>query len=131
MKLEFFGKKQLNFVEFNITGDNYNYDKLQDESLFLKTEVFNLFSHIFEKSNELFDYFEPSKYNARKIIVLRNQLQLNFDQLLKISDVQTLKSFLLDTFLGNQFIDSLYISDHNWEINWETTRNKLSYSTRK
>ena len=52
MRLEFFGIEKLNFVEFNITGDDLNFNRLSDESRYLHSEVFNIFAHCFEKTSE-------------------------------------------------------------------------------
>ena len=72
MRMEFFGIDGLNFVEFNITGDDINFSRLNDESRYIHSEVFNLFTKCFENSHDLYEYFEPTKFNARKIVVLRN-----------------------------------------------------------
>jgi len=39
----------------NITGDGETYNKCDAESSYLDSEVFNLFTFCFEKSNHLFE----------------------------------------------------------------------------
>jgi hypothetical protein len=118
MRLGFFGLEELNFVEFNITGDDLNYQRLREESYYLGSEVFNLFVTCFEKSNELYEYFEPTKYNARKIVVLRNELVFYSDELNKI---KSKKSFILQIekiLWGKAFISSIEKEDPTWPERW-------------
>ena len=131
MRLELFGKDKLNFVEFNITGDNYNYDKVNDESFFLDTKVFNIFAHCFEESNELFDYFEPTKYNARRIIVLKNKLIDTLTTLNFIRVKNQFWAFINDTLMSDEFINKLKHEDSNWEEKWNEYRIKLADTNQK
>jgi hypothetical protein len=125
MKIELFGSDKLNFVELNITGDNDNYESIDSESKFLESEVFNIFISCFENSNKLFDYFGPTKYNSRKIIVLRNQLIENFETLKAIETIDHFMAFIDGIFLGNNFILSLENLDKNWKSNWKIYVGKL------
>jgi hypothetical protein len=125
MKLGFFGIDQLNFVEFNITGDDSNCQKLSEESSYVGSEVFNLFSHCFEKSNELYEYFEPTKYNTRKIIVLRNELVKNLFNLSKIENQEQFLEFINNIFLGKIFLAEAEKSDPKWLDNWQEYLEKL------
>jgi hypothetical protein len=125
MKLGFFGIDQLNFVEFNITGDDSNYQKLSEESKYLGSEVFNLFAHCFEKSNDLYEYYEPTKFNSRKIIVLRNELVKNLFNLNKIDKQEIFSNFINNIFLGKAFLSEIEKSDIHWQKNWEEYLNKL------
>ncbi len=118
MRLEFFGIDSLNFVEFNITGDDINFSRLNDESRFIHSDVFNLFSSCFENSNDLYEYFEPTKYNARKIVVLRNELIANLNKLDEISGKDELISFINNLFLGKAFLLELEKSNKNWGEHW-------------
>jgi hypothetical protein len=126
MRLEFFGIENLNFVEFNITGDDLNCHRLNEESHFLSSEVFNLYVHCFEKSNELYEYFEPTKYNSRKIIVLRNELNLNLQKLSKIKNAEEFIKYIDNIFLGKNFLSELEKADASWKENWKTTLSKLT-----
>jgi hypothetical protein len=119
MRLEFFGIENLNFVEFNITGDDLNFFRLNDESRYLSSEVFNLFLHCFEKSNELYEYFEPTKYNVRKIIILRNELNLNLNQLNEIISSSDFLNYFDHIFLGKAFLIELEKIDNVWKEHWE------------
>jgi hypothetical protein len=125
MRLEFFGIEHLNFVEFNITGDDLNCHRLNEESLFLSSEVFNLYVHCFEKSNELYEYFEPTKFSSRKIIVLRNELNTNLQKLSKIKTVDEFIKYIGNIFLGKTFLTELDKTDSSWKENWKTTLSTL------
>jgi hypothetical protein len=119
MRLEFFGIDKLNFVEFNITGDDLNCPRLNDESRYINSEVFNLFVHCFEKSNELYEYFEPSKYNSRKIIVLKNELAINLEKWNDIKSSEDFVNFIESIFLGKAFLIELEKMDTEWAQHWE------------
>ena len=118
MRQEFFGIEQLNFVEFNITGDDLNCQRLSEESRFLSSEVFNLFAACFEKSNDLYEYFEPTKFNARKIVVLHNQLHIYLETLKLISNSKEFTSFIEKIFLGKAYIAEIELQDPIWRENW-------------
>jgi hypothetical protein len=125
MKLGFFRIDKLNFVEFNITGDDLNYHRLNEESYFLASEVFNLFAHCFERSNELYEYYEPSKYNARKIVVLRNELLSNHKLLSNITTESDFICHLENIFLGKAFFMELEVTDPHWKNHWQAYVEKL------
>jgi hypothetical protein len=119
MRLGFFGLEELNFVEFNITGDDLNCQRLREESYYLGSEVFNLFISVFEKSNELYEYFEPTKYNARKIVVLRNELISFSEKLNKIASSKGFIAFIEGILWGKTFIDGIEKEDPAWREHWE------------
>ena len=119
MKLEFFGIDKLNFVEFNITGDDLYCKRLSEESRFINSEVFNLFAVCFEKSNDLYEYFEPTKFNARKIVVLRNQLLSYSETLSNINNSKEFVAFVESIFLGKAFLAEIELIDPAWRDNWE------------
>jgi hypothetical protein len=119
MRLSFFSLDELNFVEFNITGDNLNCQRLSAESYYLESEIFNIFVSCFELSNDLYEYFEPTKFNARKIVILRNELMNFLEKFSQINQQIDFLSFLNDTFLGKSFIEKLDVSEPNWHDNWE------------
>lgn len=125
MKIELFDSSDLNFVEFNITGDGQNYIMCDSGSKFLDSEVFNLFSTCFEQSDKLFDYFTPSKYNPRNIIKLKNALINNFDVLNNIKSHEAFIDHISQIFLGNNFILKLKDVDKAWEKNWSFYLQKL------
>jgi hypothetical protein len=120
MRLGFFGLEELNFIEFNITGDDLNCQRLHEESYYLGSDVFNLFVSCFEKSNDLYEYFEPSKYNARKIVVLRNELAAFSEKLKKIKTNDDFITFIDNLLWGKTFISLLAKEDANWSEHWES-----------
>ena len=119
MRIEFFGIDKLNFVEFNVTGDDLNFYRLNEESQFINSEVFNLFAHCFENSNDLYEYYEPTKFNARKIIVLRNELVTNIENLNKIKNSDAFIEYVDGIFLGKAFLIELEKMDAGWRDHWE------------
>jgi hypothetical protein len=126
MRLEMYGKGNLNFVEFNTTGDNDAYKRCDDESLYLDTHVFNLFTHCFEKSEKLFDYFGPTRYNVRNIIPLLNELKINHKKLTEINSLDFFIDFIGSRFLGTNFIYEIEKHDKSWSLNWEQYCRKLA-----
>ena len=131
MKLEIYSAKNLNFVELNMTGDNDNYIRCAPESVFLDSIVFNIFAPCFENANKLFDFFEATKYNSRKIIPLRNELINNLDMLEQISSVEQFKALLTKKFMGTDFLSELSKQDRNWELNWSGYLEKLKTINRQ
>ena len=131
MRLGFFGIENLNFVEFNVTGDDLNCHRLNEESSYLSSEVFNLYAYCFEKSNELYEYFEPTKYNSRKIVVLRNELNDNLQLLSKIKSIETFEKFIDGIFLGKAFLTELEKTDPTWKEHWKTYLNQLTETNKE
>jgi hypothetical protein len=119
MNIELHTSDLLNFVEFNITGDNDNYHRCDVESRYLESSVFYLFQLCFENANPTFDYFSGTKYNARKIIVLRNDLLTNLRRFEEIISVQDFRDLISDRFMGLEFLAELGLQDRNWEDRWD------------
>lgn len=115
----------LNFVEFNITGDNDNYHRCDPESKYLDTEVFNLFQNCFENASKTYDYFSGTRYNSRTIIVLRNELSASLEAFEQISTAEAFKDFVESRFMGSDFILSLEAKDKSWMENWGAYRNNI------
>lgn len=125
MRLELYSSDKLNFVEFNISGDNDNYVKLDSDSKFMDMEVFNLFAHCFEASNKLYEYYDATKYNSRTIVPLRNELIRNLERIEVIQAQSDFIEFLGNIFLGSEFVIRLHRMDKSWEENWQTYQTKL------
>lgn len=125
MNIELYDSDFLNFVELNFTGDNDEYRRCDPESRYLDTDVFNLFLECFENANKLFDYFSGTKYNSRKIIVLRNELSRNLEELEKISTVMDLTRMAESRFMGKDFLQELGNTNPAWQDNWKEYLNKL------
>ncbi len=125
MNIKLLDATQLNFVELNITGDNENYCKMDDESKFIDTIVFNLFTDCFEDSNKLYDYFEPTRYNPRKIVPLLNELKKKLEVFTAISSYTDFKNEILKMFLGSNFLNNLKKETPDLENNWKTYNNQL------
>ena len=81
MQIELYSAEYLNFVEFNITGSNDDYRRCDEESRYMDSLIYYIFQPCFEEANKTYDYFAGTKYNSRKIIVLRNALIENLKQL--------------------------------------------------
>lgn len=125
MQLEVYGANNLNFVEFNITGDVEAFQRCDKDSLYMDTELFNLFSDCFEQSNNLYDYFGPTKYTARNIVVLLNELTANIKNIERIDSYESFVDFAGSRFLGAGFVIELEKLDKNWRLNWEQYKSKL------
>ncbi len=119
MKLSLMKKDEIvDFVEFNITGDAENYNRCDEESFYLQTNVFNIFAGCFERSHHLFDYISPTMYNARRFIPLRNELLANLEKLLVIKNVAQFQQYLSSVFLGKDLLEVLKLSDPEYERHW-------------
>lgn len=125
MKLNIYDSKELNFVELNYTGSNDTYIRCDRESKYLDSVVFNIFVPCFENANKLYEYFGPTKYNARKLIPLRNELISFCEKLEEIKSLEDFKEQISSHFLGRDFIEALTQSDPSWEKQWKEILNKL------
>ncbi|HPI44916.1 MAG TPA: hypothetical protein PLH91_06775 [Tenuifilaceae bacterium] len=115
----------IDFVEFNITGDAENYNRCDDESLYLGADVFNIFASCFERSNHLFDFVAPTLYNSRKFIPLRNELLVNLETLLAINNIAQFQSYLSGIFLGKDLLKVLSDFDPTYEKHWRSHMRKI------
>ncbi len=125
MLIELYNADRLNFVELNITGDNDNYNRCDVESRYLDSSVFYLFQPCFENANPTYDYFSGTKYNARKIIVLRNDLLANLRQFEAINTVKDFRELVSGRFMGTEFMSELAAEDAGWEDNWDDHHRKI------
>jgi hypothetical protein len=125
MKLTIFDAKDLNFVELNYTGGNETYIRCDKESKYLDSIVFNIFAPCFEAANKLYEYYGPTKYNARKIIPLRNELMKYLEKLESLTKLKSFKELLNQHFLGKEFLDALDNENPEWEGEWKTYLSKL------
>jgi hypothetical protein len=125
MRIELFNSDYLNIVELNTTGDNENYIKGDSESKYVEGEVFNLFTSCFENAEKLYEFFGSTKYNSRKIVPLRNELQNRLNVFLRISSLDEFQEHLNQVFLGQEFIEELTTEDKNWKENWRFYCDKL------
>jgi hypothetical protein len=125
MKLDIYDSKELNFVELNYTGGNDTYIRCDKESKYIDSIVFNLFSPCFERANKLYEYYGPTKYNARKIIPLRNELIQHLKTLENITSGEALIKHVSSHFLGRDFIDALNAESPEWMKDWENHVKKL------
>jgi hypothetical protein len=125
MRLEIYDSKNLNFVELNCTGTDKEYVKCDSESRFLDTEVFNMFVDCFEKANNLYEYYGPTKFNARYIVPLRNRLLTNLTILEKINSLTDFQRYINSKVLGKDFLSRLIRNDKNWTDRWMMYSEKL------
>jgi hypothetical protein len=125
MHLELYNADFLNFVEFNITGDNDNYKRCDVESKFIDSSVFELVQPCFENANPTFDYFSGTKYNARKIIVLRNDLLANERLFAELTDLQSFSDLINSRVMGKEFLADLGKSDPYWQDGWKSHNEKI------
>src|SRR4030042_362044 len=118
MNIELCNADFLNFVELNFTGDNDEYRRCDPEAKYLDTDVFNLFLECYENANKLFDYFSGTKYNSRKIIVLRNELFRNQEDLEKITSQKGFIRIVESRFMGKEFLQELDSLNPSWHDHW-------------
>jgi hypothetical protein len=125
MHLELYNADLLNFVEFNITGDNDNYNRCDVESKYLDSSVFYLFQPCFENANTTYDYFTGTKFNARKIIVLRNDLMANQRQFEEAESFRAFDDLVRSRFMGREFLNELENTDRKWQDNWQDYNRRI------
>jgi hypothetical protein len=125
MKIELLKADCLNFVEMNISGNNFIFNKCDPESSYLETDVFNLFSPCFERSNDLYDYFTPTMYNIKRLIPLRNELEKQQALLKDISDHEAFRKFISGVFLGSNFLSEIEKENAEWVTEWQYFRDRL------
>lgn len=126
MKLGIMSKDEcVDFVEFNITGDNENYNKCDPESFYLNANVFNIYAGCFERSNHLFEFIGQTKYNSRKIIPLKNELEDNLYKLNSINTLSEFKTYVTGIFLGRDLLIDLAKADSDWERCWRYYQRRL------
>ncbi len=123
--------KELNFVELNVTGTEESYNKIDPESYFLDSVVFNLFAQCFEKANKLYEYYQPTKYNTRYIIPLRNNLLTHITRLEQIRTLAEFQDFIGGKVLGKEFLLALVQSDKIWTGHWAQYHKKLIILSRE
>ena len=131
MNIELYNSDFLNFVELNYTGDNNEYRRCDPESKYLDTDVFNIFLQCFENADKLFDYFSGTKYNSRKIIVLRNELLRNLEDMEKISTLKEFTKMTESRFMGKDFIQELNQYNPGWQDSWKDYLKKLATVNRE
>ena len=125
MKLSLYNSKELDFVELNITGSEMDYNKIDPESSYIDSVIFNLFTECFEKSNNLYEYYEATKYNPRYIITLRNQLLTYLTTIQGLRDLSGFQSFIDQKLFGKKFLLELVQCDKNWTDHWSVYHEKL------
>lgn len=125
MHIELYNADFLNFVEFNVTGDNDNYNRCDVESKYMDSTIFYLFQPSFENANSMYDYFAGTKYNARKIIVLRNNLLSNQQEFENLESALAFEKLIGSRFMGKEFLADLVTNDSSWQENWQTHNLKI------
>jgi len=126
LRIEIFDADYLNIVELNTTGDNEHYIKGDSESSYMQSEVFNLFIKCFENSNQLYEFYGATKYDIRKIVPLKNELEKKLNALQSINSLDEFKSHIEEIFLGNEFLDKLNKHYPGWENQWKEYLDRLT-----
>lgn len=125
MHIQLYNADLLNFVEFNFTGDNDNFRRCDEESKYLDSPVFYLFQPCFEEANKTYDYFTGTKYNSRKIIVLRNELKANLEHFESLPNGNAFVSLISSRFMGREFLAELEKEDSQWLTYWKEYNRKI------
>lgn len=125
MHIELYNADLLNFVEFNLTGDNDNFIRCDVESKYLDSPVFYLFQPCFEEANKTYDYFTGTKYNSRKIIVLLNELKSCLQTFESLENAAGFTELVTSRFMGKEFIAGLEEVDPRWTTYWKEYNRKI------
>jgi|SRR5512133_145363 hypothetical protein len=125
MHIALYNADLLNFVEFNLTGDNDNYNRCDEESKYLDSPVFYIFQPSFETANPTFDYFGGTKYNSRKIIVLLNELKSNLQTMESLQSASDFSNIISARFMGKEFLAGLDEEDSQWYSHWKEYNRKI------
>jgi hypothetical protein len=73
----------------------------------------------------MYEYYGPTKFNARQIVPLKNSLLENLQKLQKLDSKDAFIEFIGNIFLGKIFILELQKIDKTWDLNWEQYLTKL------
>ncbi len=125
MNFSIYRAKELNFVELNITGSEEIYNKLDPESLYVDSTVFNILTQCFESANKLYEYYMATKYSTRHIIPLRNNLLTHLTKLERLNTLTEFRDFISAKILGKEFLLALVKMDKNWIDHWSSYHKKL------
>jgi len=125
MRFNLYNNKQLNFVELNISGTNSKYVTCDPESKFMDSVVFNLFAECFEKANEMYEYYGPTKFNARYIVPLRNRLLTSLTELDRLRLLNDFQDYTGQKVMGKEFLRELVAMDKNWTDRWKVYHENL------
>jgi hypothetical protein len=125
MHIALYNADLLNFVEFNATGDNDNYNRCDEESKYLDSPVFYLFQPCFEEANKTYDYFSGTKYNSRKIIVLLNELKANLKTFEALTSASEFTNLITSRFMGKELLAGLEEEDSQWSSYWKEYNRKI------
>ncbi len=125
MKISLYNHKQFNLVEFNVTGTEDAYNKIDPESHYMDSVVFNIFTDCFEKANQLYEYYDATKYNPVYIISLRNNLMTHLTSLKQIQTLTNFQEFISGKLQGKDFLLALAKSDKNWTDHWAQYHKQL------
>lgn len=125
MHIELYNADLLNFVEFNLTGDNDNFNRCDVESKYLDSPVFYLFQPCFEEANKMYDYFAGTKYNSRKIIVLLNELKACLKTFESLQNPAEFSGLVTSRFMGKEFLAGLEDVDSQWTTYWKEYNRKI------
>ena len=125
MHIELYNADLLNFVEFNLTGDNDNFNRCDVESKYLDSPVFYLFQPCFEEANKMYDYFAGTKYNSRKIIVLLNELKASLKTFESLQSAPEFNQLVNSRFMGKEFLCRLEDVDSQWTTYWKEYNRKI------
>ena len=79
----------------------------------------------FEKSNNLYEYYEATKYNTRYLVPLRNQLLTHLTTLQGLKDLSGFQSFIDQKLFGKKFLLTLVQGDKNWTDHWSVYHENL------
>jgi len=131
MKFDLFTPSDLRIVEFNTTGSEQEFSRVNDNSVFLDASVFNIFLPCFESVKLNYSYFGANCFTELDIQKLNLELAKSKDEIEKIASDDEFIDFLSNKMLSKQFMLNLESQDKHWIRNWKTYTDKLSDINRK
>jgi len=131
MKFDLFTPSDLRLVEFNTTTPDKELTRVNDQSLFLDSCVFNIFLPCFETVKPNYNYFGSNCFAEGDIQHLNKKLIEYKEVVERIDSDDAFLDFVSNKMLSRLFMQSLEIEDKNWIKNWKIYTAKLADINRK
>ncbi len=131
MKFDLFTPSDLRIVEFNTTAPEKEPSRVNDQTLFLESCVFNMFLPCFESVKPNYNYFGSNCFSQTDVEHLKQTLTNYKDVVERIASDDEFLDFVSSKMLSRQFMQRLETEDKQWIKNWKTYTSKLAEINRK
>lgn len=131
MKFDLFTSSDLRIVEFNTTAPEQELSRVNEQTLFLESSVFNIFLPCFENVKPDYNYFGSNCFSQHDVQELNNKLIEYKEIVERIASDDEFLDFVSSKMLSRQFMMSLEREDKDWIRNWKTYTGKLADVNRK